>query len=247
MNVAEYRSSSPEQARTADLIRLLPRRRRSVLDVGARDGHFSRILTEYFTRVVALDLKKPSWEFPGIETVAGDATQLQFADNFFDCVFCAEVLEHIPNLEKACSELVRVARNEVIVGVPYRQDTRIGQMTCPQCGKLSPPWGHVNTFDEEKLKRLFRGLRVDEISFVGSNGSATNALAAKLMTLGGNPWGPYDQEEGCVHCGAKLPPPQEPRPLFQKVCSAVALRLEHLQSRFTHEHGNWIHVRFVKE
>jgi SAM-dependent methyltransferase len=247
MNVIEYRASSAEQERTADLVRLLPKSRASVLDIGARDGHFSEIFTKHFQRVVALDLVKPAWEIPGVQTVAGDATSLQFDENSFDCVFCAEVLEHIPNLEKACSEIVRVARHEVIIGVPYKQDTRVDQMTCGNCGKVTPPWGHVNTFDERKLQSLFRGLRVEEISFVGKSRIAANWVSAALMTMGGNPWGPYDEDEGCVFCGAKLEPPGEPRPLYQKICSAVALRLERLQSRLTPEHGNWIHVRFVKD
>src|ERR1700750_239087 len=104
MNILEYRSAPTERERTADLIRLLPKNRTSVLDVGARDGYFSEILKKYFHRVVALDLVKPAWEIAGVETVAGDATSLQFAENSFDCVFCAEVLEHIPDLEKACAE-----------------------------------------------------------------------------------------------------------------------------------------------
>ncbi|HEX4772427.1 MAG TPA: class I SAM-dependent methyltransferase [Bryobacteraceae bacterium] len=245
MNISEYRSTPAERERTADLVRLLPKNRSSVLDIGARDGYFSEILKKHFQRVVALDLVKPSWKIPGVETVAGDATRLQFAENSFDCVFCAEVLEHIPDLEAACAEIVRVARHQVIIGVPYKQDIRVGQMSCRKCGKVTPPWGHVNTFDERKLQRLFRALRVDEISFVGKNREATNWLAAALMTMGGNPWGPYEQDEGCIDCGAKLTRPA-PRPVWQRICSALALRLEHLHSALTREHGNWIHVRFVK-
>ena len=48
--------------------------------------------------------------------VAGDVTNLDFPDRSFDCVFCAEVLEHIPVnlLEVACRELTRVT-NEYLV------------------------------------------------------------------------------------------------------------------------------------
>jgi ubiquinone/menaquinone biosynthesis C-methylase UbiE len=62
-------------------------------------------------------LEKPTFEFPRVTTVAGDATKLQFPDELFDCVLCAEVLEHIPAVEKTCRELVRVARHELIIGV----------------------------------------------------------------------------------------------------------------------------------
>ncbi len=35
-------------------------------------------------------------DHPRVEAVQGDVTALQFADNEFDAILCAEVLEHIP-------------------------------------------------------------------------------------------------------------------------------------------------------
>jgi hypothetical protein len=70
---------------------------------------------------------------------------LGFADDFFDFVLCAEVLEHIPtaSLSRACSELGRVSKHYVLIGVPYRQDIRVGRTTCWSCRKKNPPWGHI--------------------------------------------------------------------------------------------------------
>jgi SAM-dependent methyltransferase len=240
-----YRSSPSEQARAEDLLQLVPRGRRSILDVGARDGYFSRRFADFFPEVTALDLTKPEFEYPGVVTMAGDATRLPFADNAFDCVFCAEVLEHIPAVAAAARELARVARHEVIIGVPFQQDTRIGRVFCASCGRNSPPWGHVNEFDEKRLRELFSGLTVSKASFVGENREATNALSSWLMDLGGNPWGTYDQEEPCLHCGAKLVAPSA-RPIGKKVCSALAVRLNRVQNVFTKSHGNWIHLVLSK-
>ena len=237
----EYRKSETEQARTADLLRLLPKGRKSVLDIGARDGHFSRLLTQYFDEVTALDLREPAFKIDRVKTVAGDATNLQFSDNTFDCVFCAEVLEHIPNLQKACSEIVRVVKHEVIIGVPYKQDTRVGRLTCRTCGKVSPPWGHVNSFNDAKLAELFSGCEIQTTSYVGTSNAATNPISTWLMDLAGNPWGTYEQEESCIHCGAKLAPPVD-RKLWQRACSASATMLNRLQSTFESSHGNWIHI-----
>ena len=244
-NLDKYHASEDEKARTKDLLSLLPRGRRSVLDIGARDGHFSRLLTEYFSEVTALDLQRPRFEIPRVETVAGDATKLEFASNSFDCVFCAEVLEHIPEVHKACTEIVRVARHEIIVGVPFRQDVRIGRCTCHSCRKANPPWGHVNSFDSSKLLKLFSGLRLISTSFVGTNKESTNALSAFLMDLAGNPWGTYDQEEPCIYCGVRMKPP-ESRQLWQKGFSGIAARTNRLQTLCTKAHGNWIHLLFAK-
>lgn len=244
-SIEQYRANEREIARTQDLLRLLPAGRRSVLDVGARDGHFSRLLTEHFDEVTALDLVQPSFQIPRVTPVQGDATRLQFADDSFDCVFCAEVLEHIPDVQAACRELVRVAKHEIIIGVPFQQDTRVGRTTCPACGKANPPWGHVNSFTEQRLLELFAGVQVAAKSFVGQSQEATSALATFLMDAGKNPWGPYDQDEPCIHCGAQLTAPRS-RSVLQRACSAAALRLNRIQRRFTKPHGNWIHLVFRK-
>ncbi len=188
-NLEKYHASEDEKARTNDLLRLLPKNRSSVLDIGARDGHFSRLLTEYFVEVTALDLERPSFEIPRVVTVAGDVTQLDFASDSFDCVFCAEVLEHISEIQRACSEIIRVAKHEIIVGVPFQQDTRIGRCTCRTCGKVNPPWGHVNSFDLNDLLELFSGLRLMSVSYVGKTKQSTTALSVYLLDLAGNPWG----------------------------------------------------------
>jgi SAM-dependent methyltransferase len=226
-------------------MRIVPKGLRSVLDIGARDGHFSRLLTEDFPEVTSLDLSKPSFQIPGVVTVAGDVRKLQFADESFDCVFCAEVLEHIPYPEAACQEMIRVAKSDIVIGVPFQQDIRIGRTSCSSCGKTNPPWGHVNSFTERKLLLLFPGLRVASKSFVGLTREVTNPLAASLMDLAGNPWGTYNQEEPCIYCGALLTRPQT-RHLGQKVCSAIAARMNRVQSSFNKPHANWIHLVFSK-
>lgn len=243
-DLEHYRSSEREQLRTQDLLRILPQGRSSVLDIGARDGHFSKLLTGYFETVTALDVQKPALDHPLVRTVAGDITKLEFPDNSFDCVFCAEVLEHIPELQKACGELMRVARCEIVVGVPFKQDLRVGRTTCRACGKTNPPWGHVNSFDERRLLQLFSGVRLVSKSFVWTSNDATNALSAALMDLAGNPWGTYSQDEPCIHCGARLV--RVPAPGAKRIFSALAARLDRLQSLFMKPHANWIHLVFSK-
>lgn len=245
LNLEEYRASALERARTADLMRIVPRGRASVLDAGARDGFFSRMLSDVFPSVTALDLELPGFDHPDVVRVAGDITNLEFADESFDCVFCAEVLEHVPDLERACRELQRVARHELVIGVPFEQDIRVGRTLCRTCGRNNPPWGHVNSFSERRLLELFSGLRVVSKSFVGTNGERTNFVSAKLMDWAGNPWGTYDQEEGCIYCGMNLVAPER-RPAWQRTCSKVASILNRIQRPWVRPHGNWIHIVFSK-
>jgi SAM-dependent methyltransferase len=239
-----YRNSPAEIARTRDLLAIVPKNLSTVLDIGARDGHFSQLLTEHFKSVTALDLTMPQFHFDRVLPVQGDVTNLQFSDNSFDVVFCAEVLEHLPALGRACSEIARVARHAVVIGIPYRQDICLGRTTCNHCGKTNPPWGHVNTFDEHKIRSLFPAYRAIATSFVGSTNERTNPFCTWLMDLAGNPLGEYDQDD-CIDCGKQISPPTS-RSFPQKLIAAMALRLNQLQSRFSPMHPNWIHIVFQK-
>lgn len=226
---------------------MVPRGRRTVLDVGARDGYVSRQLAALFESVTALDLEAPQIETERVACVAGDATRLEFADGSFDTVVCSEVLEHIPGglLEKACREIARVARHDVLIGVPYRQDLRLHRTTCGRCGKVNPPWGHVNSFDEGRLRTLFGMLTPVASELAGPPRRGTNGLSAWLMDLAGNPWGSYSQAEPCIYCGAKLQAPAE-GDVFAKACAKAAHSLNHIQGLFSRARGSWIHMLFAK-
>lgn len=242
MDLTEYRNSPIEKQRLADLMGLVPAAGATALDVGARDGFVSKMLAGRFQRVTALDLEEPSILHERVVCVKGDVTALEFPDSSFDLVFCAEVLEHIPSqlLERACHELARVTKSALVIGVPYRQDIRVGRTTCNQCGKVSPPWGHVNSFNEQKLAKLFPDCMLEKQSFVGNNSEQTNAFSSALMDLAGNPYGSYAQEEPCIHCGASFTPPPE-RNLWQKVLTRTAFVATATQRRFVKPRPNWIH------
>jgi ubiquinone/menaquinone biosynthesis C-methylase UbiE len=247
VDLKEYRESNLEQNRIRDLIRLISNGGESAIDIGARDGYISVLLTDYFNIVTALDLDKPLITHERVCCVKGDITELNFPDESFDLVFCAEVLEHLPQqlLDKACFEIRRVAKKHVLIGVPFKQDIRIGQTTCYSCSKRNPPWGHVNVFDEDYLTRLFPEMKVESISFIGENNEATNFMSTYLMDLAGNPYGTYTQEEQCIHCGSKLIAPYRIS-YFQKVLTKFAFYLNNVQSRFIGVHPNWIHILFKK-
>ena len=219
----------------------------SALDVGARDGHFSRILAKRFASVTALDLEPPRLNEPNIHCVSGDVTALEFPDDEFDLVVCTEVLEHIApeRLADACSELVRVTRGHLMIGVPFKQDIRVGRTTCAACRAANPPWGHINVFDEQRLRSLFPGLEVQELSFVGRNTESTNRLSTLLMDMAGNPYGTYGQEEPCLACGAKLMHPP-PRSLFQKACTKTAFWTRFATQAWREPHPYWIQFLFRK-
>jgi hypothetical protein len=239
-----------EQERINSLISIIPKGYSTLLDIGARDGYISNLVSPFFRKVTALDLEKPRLGKENIIAVKGDVTCLEFEDNSFDVVLCTEVLEHISPklLNKACSEIIRVAKNFVVIGVPYKQDVRCSRTTCSYCKGKNPPWGHVNSFDQSRLKDLFRPLCLESVYFIGKGGwGRTNLFSALLMDLAGNPWGVYDRGQCCLHCGRKvIPLLSENRNVLEKVCSKIAYLLNSFQAFFIASCPTWVHIVFKK-
>ena len=252
MDLESYRNSEREQERINNLLSLIPKAGKTILEIGARDGYMSIKLSEHFQTVVALDLQKPNIDFPGVVPVHGDIISLEFSDNTFDCVLCSEVLEHIsPDLlNRACNEITRVAKRYVIIGVPFEQENRIGRTTCANCGKGNPPYGHVNTFSIKRLRKLFKDVRIKEIAFVGQEKNIkANRLAMVFMSFAGNPFGTYDQEEKCLYCKQSIIAPAGKQPFFKKVSAKFAWGLIRVQNFHKKQLSKpiWVHVVLSKE
>ena len=71
------------------------------LDIGAKNGPYA----VFFPNRVALDIRQGV----GVQVI-GDAQALGIADHVFDVVLCTEVLEHLPEPQRAIDEMFRVLR-----------------------------------------------------------------------------------------------------------------------------------------
>ena len=88
---------------------------RSVLDVGCAKGRFVNALSAAGARVTGID---SSWRLlhaaassqPGRFFVLSSATRLPFADASYDALLCVEVIEHIPEFDRAFAEMARVLK-----------------------------------------------------------------------------------------------------------------------------------------
>jgi SAM-dependent methyltransferase len=82
-----------------------------------------------------------------------DLTRLPFADDSFDLVICAEVLEHIPEDEQAIREIVRVLKpgERLAVSVPRF----FPESVCWFLSKAyrTDPGGHVRIYRRDELIR----------------------------------------------------------------------------------------------
>jgi SAM-dependent methyltransferase len=151
-----------------------------VLNIGVGAGTLERLALAREIDIFSLDPSRATIEslqerFGMAENAkVGYSQQIPFADSFFDGVVMSEVLEHVSDdvLDSTLNEVRRVVR----VGgrfwgtVPAREVLNDQATVCPCCGSRFHRWGHVQTFDRERIRRLLMGgfeiERLAERSFV---------------------------------------------------------------------------------
>ena len=163
--------------RIRDLISLVPVTAASLLDVGCGNGLFVNSLKSLGPenrprRLYAADRSASALKHVEVEHCRCDIRRLPFSDAEFDIVTCLEVVEHLPLAvyPAALSELSRVAARWIMVSVPFEQNLRESLCECPSCSTRINPDYHLRSFDEEKLRYLFReqGYAATQIEFLGT-------------------------------------------------------------------------------
>lgn len=148
-----------------------------LLDLGCGAGRHAFESLRRGCRVVAFDysraeLKDVGGMFVALEgelddpwgrCVNGDATRLPFADDTFDRIIAAEVLEHIPADEAAMAELCRVLKpgGTIAITVPAWLPERVCWAITDEFHAPFVEGGHVRIYSEPRLRAKLRaaGLR----------------------------------------------------------------------------------------
>lgn len=96
---------------------------RDVLDVGCGHGHVLHELRQQLpaARLAGVDLVEAPLHAAEFEYRRGQARQLPFADGEFGVVLCTHVLEHVKDPAAVVRELLRVARDKLIVVLPKQR------------------------------------------------------------------------------------------------------------------------------
>lgn len=92
----------------------------TILDVGCGNGYWLNTIINPNLKKIGCDITN-RLIFDGIDYIKGEVENLPFDDDSIDIVTCHHTLEHIPLLEKAISELKRVAKKQVIIVVPKQR------------------------------------------------------------------------------------------------------------------------------
>jgi len=150
------------QVRRAEVVKQMLKhsKAKQILDIGCAEGFITSYLSQLQAQVVGIDidqnLKIAKNKVKNAEFIQASITHLPFKDGSFEAATLLEILEHLPNaaISKGIAEVNRVLKSggTLIVSVPYKE--KITYTRCIHCGKLTPLWGHIQSFDENKLKSL---------------------------------------------------------------------------------------------
>jgi len=138
----------------------------SLLDVGSGRGVFLLPFIDEFpyVQVNSIDILDKRIDLlsdlvcGGIERLRvekADLCDMPYPENSFDVVTLLEVLEHIPNVEKAIQSAVSMAKKYVVVTVPSKEDDN------PE---------HIHLLTKERLTAYFSSCGVEKLSFGGVPG-----------------------------------------------------------------------------
>ena len=163
-----FQNESPEtfegsRARLRFLAERIPQSA-CVLNVGCGAGIFECLALARGLDVYSLDPSEKSIQQLrsqlnlGEKAKPGYLQNIPFPDTFFDAVVVSEVLEHLtPELmRQGLLEIRRVLKpNGRIFGtVPSGENLKDQMVVCPSCGKKFHRWGHEQSFDAHKIRRI---------------------------------------------------------------------------------------------
>ena len=163
---------------------------KSVLDIGTGTGRFALLFSRLGAYVTAVDIsrsmieiaKKTNVTEKNVQFIVADVEHPPFIDYSFDVVNCQEVLVHLPDPRVAVKEMMRIARDNIIVSastlpckafLKFWKKIRLAKgATRLREGILAKESGspiYVRYFTPSELKVLFlnEGAKVDKMIAIG--------------------------------------------------------------------------------
>ncbi|HET6583376.1 MAG TPA: methyltransferase domain-containing protein [Nannocystaceae bacterium] len=125
-----------------------------VLEVGCGTGLLLQRVAGFARTAIGIDLSPGMLERArarGLEVVEGSATALPFTDDRFDVAYSFKVLSHVPELERALAEMLRVVRpgGHIVFDIYNRWSLRYA------IKRLFGPRATSDRFDEAAITTAF--------------------------------------------------------------------------------------------
>ncbi len=145
-----------------------------ILDVGCHSGTFTKKIIDKLKskEIYGIDISNQAIalakkRIPYGHFEVADAAKLPFKDNFFEAVFCLEVLEHVDNPKKILLEIKRVLKKGGYVIFLVPSDNKLFKLVWAIWTLYYPVWkhAHVQSFAGSILENyiLSVGFKIEKI------------------------------------------------------------------------------------
>ena len=177
----------------------------SALDVGCGDGKLTKVLAvETGIEIVGFDSSVEALSRLSLPAIQGDASDMPFENASFDLVFSTDTLEHVPDdtHDDVWAELFRVARNHVLIAVPFREELLDATAKCSECSKNYHVNWHQRSYDVADLHhRAPLGWHVQATVISGERWPDLLPAETRLRRTIFGEWSGW-RKAVCPHCGA---------------------------------------------
>jgi len=174
-----YNTSNPivkylEKIRTSWILRLAcPKDDEKIIEIGCGAGHVLEKINKGI--MYGIDLSKRLISIAHdrlgsrVELKRCSAEDIEYPDNFFDKIICADIIEHVENPKKVLEEIRRIGKHDTLVIISVPNDkiicrirdllVRLGVFKLLFKKVPDARWNwHLHVFDESMLNNLTGGV-----------------------------------------------------------------------------------------
>lgn len=162
----------------------------SILDVGCGIGNnLFALYANGFKNTVGLDFERQLAEYargmvPEARLVVGNAEQIPFKGQAFDCVMCYDLLEHVLKPEKVLDNISRVLKEKGILYMSVANGHSINDVLFRLGGKIiRGRSSHVQKFRRRDVETLLRNTDFEIESICEIRGCILDAVGPAIAVM----------------------------------------------------------------
>lgn len=240
----EYGSTPDYQERFEKISGFIPDGPFTILDVGCGDCSVIRNLSS----------NRPGLSLFGVDTFPREITQdkfsycqaklpfIPFPERTFDTVISLEVLEHLEDVQKSTNEIQRLARHQVIIGVPYLENLQSLSTICNDCKQPSHAYGHLHRFSKNDMVDLLPEFNMEYYSLVGvKQRRASRAGVFFEHRLAGAYY--HAEKFACPFCGSRRSTQKKKNPVIYPIVHG----LNRFLTLFSPKIPYWIMATYIRK
>ena len=179
------------------VMRQVPKTASTILDVGCGSAFVARQFCRRGVKVVSLDIAQTNTEkalqavpSDNHAAVVADAFHLPFADNTFDCIIAAEIIEHTVDPQQFVVSLLAKLKpgGLLVLSTPYKE--HIEYSLCIHCNCKTPHNAHLHSFDKESMRQIARSAsaQIRRMRLVGNKLLLRTHIVVPVAALGYRLW-----------------------------------------------------------